>query len=85
MGIGALVQTAEIARNQGIDAYAWLDNRLATSVAILGEFIDTKQSGFKQNRPFPMGWEIAYNHYKYRMGMDMPWTQNLVKKVRPEV
>jgi len=84
MGIGALVQTAEIAWNQGIDAYAWLDNRLATSLEFLGEIIDTKQSGFNKNSPFPMGWEIGYNHYKYRMGMDMPWTKNLVKKVRPE-
>ena len=31
-----------------------------------------------------MGWEIGYNHYKYRLGMDMPWTENLVKKVRSE-
>ncbi|MFC1761284.1 alginate lyase family protein [Planctomycetota bacterium] len=84
MGIGALVQTAEIARNQGIDAYPWLDNRLATSLEFLGEIIDTEQPGFKQNRPFPMGWEIGYNHYKYRMGMELPWTKNLVQKVRPE-
>ena len=83
-GLGALVQTAEMAWNQGIDAYAWLDNRLATSLEFLGEIIDTKQSGFNKTSPFPMGWEIGYNHYKYRMGMDMPWTKNLVKKVRPE-
>ena len=83
-GLGALVQIAEMARNQGIDAYAWLDNRLATSLEFLGEIIDTKQPGFNKSYPLPVGWEIAYNHYKYRMGMDMPWTKNLVDRVRPE-
>lgn len=83
-GLGALVQTAEMAWNQGVDAYAWLDYRLATGLEYLGEVIDTKQPGFNKNYTLPVGWEIAYNHYKYRMGMDMPWTKNIVKKVRPE-
>jgi|GEM_PF-4142117 len=83
-GLGALVQTAEMAWNQGVDAYAWLDYRLATGLEYLGKVIDTKQPGFNKNYTLPVGWEIAYNHYKYRMGMDMPWTKNLVKRVRPE-
>lgn len=84
LGLGALVQTAEMAWNQGIDAYSWLDNRLATSLEYLAEIIDKQQPGFSKNYTLPVGWEIAYNHYKYRMGMDMPWTYNIVKKVRPE-
>ncbi len=83
-GLGALVQTAEMAWNQGVDAYAWLDNRLATGLEYLAKVIDTKQPGFNKSYPLPVGWEIAYNHYKYRMGIDMPWTKNLVDRVRPE-
>ena len=44
-GLGALVQTAEMAWNQGVDAYAWLDNRLAKGIEYLGKVIDTKQTG----------------------------------------
>jgi len=83
-GLGALVQTAEMAWNQGVDAYALLDNRLATGLEYLGKVIDTKQPGFNKSYPLPVGWEIAYNHYKFRMGMDMPWTKNMVGRVRPE-
>ncbi|QDT11442.1 alginate lyase family protein [Planctomycetes bacterium K23_9] len=83
-GIGALIQTAEMARNQGVDAYGWLDNRMAKGMEYLGEVIDTKDDRFEKNYPLDVGWEIVYNHYHYRMGMEMPWTKNLVQTVRPE-
>jgi hypothetical protein len=73
-----------MAWNQGVDAYAWLDNRLAAGMEYLGKVIDTEQPGFNKSYSLPVGWEIAYNHYHYRMGMDMPWTKNMVKRVRPE-
>ncbi|MFC1766115.1 alginate lyase family protein, partial [Planctomycetota bacterium] len=83
-GLGALAQTAEMARNQGVDAYSWLDNRLATGLEYLAEIIDKQEPGYNKNYTLPVGWEIAYNHYHYRMGMDLPWMANIVAKVRPE-
>ncbi|MGJ8656582.1 MAG: alginate lyase family protein [Akkermansiaceae bacterium] len=83
-GIGALIQTAEMARNQGVDAYGWLDNRMVKGMEYLGEVIDTKDKRFKKNYPLDVGWEIVYNHYHYRMGMEIPWTKKLVRTVRPE-
>ncbi|TWU37921.1 Alginate lyase [Novipirellula aureliae] len=83
-GLGALIQTCEMAWNQGVDAYAWLDYRLAKGFEYLGEVVDTKDDRFEKNYPLDVGWEIVNNHYHYRMGMDMPWTQRLVQTVRPE-
>ncbi|WP_404308075.1 alginate lyase family protein [Neorhodopirellula lusitana] len=83
-GIGALIQTAEMARNQGVDAYGWLDNRMAKGMEYLGEVIETKDDRFEKNYPLDVGWEIVYNHYHYRMGMEIPWTCKLVQTVRPE-
>jgi len=83
-GIGALVQTAEMAWNQGIDAYGWLDNRMAKGMEYLAEVIETEDDRFEKNYLLPVGWDVVYNHYHHRMGMDLPWSYKLVQTIRPE-
>ena len=66
MGVLGLVNTAEIAWKQGEDLYGALNNRLL--LALEG----TAARCEAQNLTLFDGWDIAYNHYKHRMGLPTP-------------
>jgi hypothetical protein len=101
MGLGHLAAACEVAWHQGIDVWSHLDNRLLKGYELnakynLGESIGScsdvggVSSEFRGNFGHFM-WEIAYNHYHNRRGINMPYTKRVfdaptVKggKVRPE-
>jgi hypothetical protein len=92
MGIGHLAAGAEVAWHQGIDAWSFHDNRLFKGYELnakynLGESISCSggvSSKFRGNFGHTM-WEVAYNHYHNRKGMNMPYTKRAIEeKVRPE-
>lgn len=80
MGIGALAGFAEIAWNQGIDLYSRENNRLLKGVE--GTAKRVLETDYRR---FPI-WESVYNHYKNRMGFDMPYTETILNTTgyRPE-
>jgi PIN domain nuclease of toxin-antitoxin system len=95
MGIGFLAWGAEAAHHQGDDdVYNALNKRLYTSYEYvakynLGQSVDESgcQKRISSDRRGSVGhtiWEVAYNHYHNRLKLPMPWTEQYVKKMRPE-
>ncbi len=85
MGLGSLVQAAEIGWTQGIDLYSILDSRLARSHEYIGEPLKNKSGGYKSNSPIASGWEMAYNHYHNRLKMEMTYSRSIVERLRPDM
>jgi hypothetical protein len=88
-GIAAAVNTAETARQQGLDLYQEQSKRLRDALELhadytLGKAVPTWLcGGHIEMGTIPM-WEIAYNHFKNRAGIDLPLTRRLIEeRVRP--
>jgi hypothetical protein len=95
MGIGFLADACEVAWQQGIDVYSLNDNLLYkgfeyTAQYNLGQEVDDtgcqpgKKISTKARGGFHPLWEVAFNHYHNRRKMEMPFSAEAVKKVRPE-
>jgi hypothetical protein len=96
MGIGELVDAAEIAWKQGVDLYSELTNpltglpRLAEGLEFAAKILNgiaMETSCGPISKPGygldPM-WEKAWNHYGNRMGFALPYTQITAQRSRPE-
>ena len=87
LGFSQAINTAEIAWHQGIDLYGMQAKRITAfmefesflrlGVPIPKEFYRVNPTGTS------MTFEIAYNHYHNRMGMDLPKTEALIQFLRP--
>jgi len=87
LGLSQMINAAEIARHQGIDLYGPESKRITAfmefesflrmGVPIPKEFYRVNPTGTS------MTFEIAYNHYHNRMGMDLPKTEALIQFLRP--
>jgi len=90
LGLGHLAEVCEIAWNQGLDLYGAADNRLALGLEYtarynLGQEVPcTGVIGEKGRGHFQPIWEAAYQHYVYEKGLPMPYTQQVLGKIRPE-
>ena len=90
MGLASAINSAEIAFHQGIDLYAENDKRFMAAMefqasALLGNPVsnDLFPNGFTPSDLLPT-WEIAYNHFHNRKGLELPMTNTLISsKVRP--
>ncbi|MCA9582053.1 MAG: hypothetical protein KC416_09685, partial [Myxococcales bacterium] len=96
MGLGAMANLAEAARNQGIDLYGEVEQRLVAAYELHAGYIvdalDNKppSSNWVCNTAINMGgtgyrlgWEVAYNHFAGRRGLSLPKSQGLVQRIRP--
>jgi len=94
MGIGELVDAAEIAWKQGVDLYSELPDpktglpRLAEGLEfsakiLVGGGMQTT-CGFKSGGGLDPMWEKAWNHYGNRMGLSLPNVKKCVERTRPE-
>ena len=99
MGLGYLGCAAEIAWKQGVDLYAAADNRLALGYEYTAKFnlghdvpfepfrsVDGRYHHRKISKRggFAPVWEIVHHHYRSRAGLEMPFTKQVVAKIRPE-
>jgi len=88
-GIAAAINTAETARQQGVDLYGEESRRLRAGLEfhadyILGKAVPTWLCGGTINLSNLPTWEIAYNHFNTRLGVSMPLTKRIIEeKVRP--
>jgi len=97
MGLGYLGAICEIAWKQGIDLYSYLDNRLLHGLEyhakynlgydvpyynMYGKYKDTIAT--KNRGKFDFIYERAYNHYVNRQHLSMPYTKQVIEKIRPE-
>jgi hypothetical protein len=88
-GIAAAVNTAETARQQGVDLYAEQSKRLRDALEFhadytLGRAVPPWLCGGQiEMGTIPM-WEIAYNHFHDRAGLELPLTRRLIEeRMRP--
>ena len=88
-GFAAAVNTAETARQQGVDLYGEEARRITAAMEfhaafILGKPVPDWLGGGKLHISNSPTWEIAYNHYHNRLGMKLPETEKLIlTKSRP--
>jgi len=88
-GVHGIVQSAEIAWHQGVDLYSQLDNRLMYAV----EGAAGRAAEWQKEDPRGVGirfscfYEMAYNHYHNRKGLEMPNVEAALKLpgYRPEL
>jgi hypothetical protein len=88
-GLAAMVNTAETARQQGIDLYGEQADRITAAMEfhaafVLGKAVPPWLGGGRLKVSAGSTWEIAYNHYHNRLGMELPQTEKVIlTRVRP--
>ncbi|MBF0199257.1 MAG: alginate lyase family protein [Planctomycetes bacterium] len=80
VGIASLIQMSEYGWNQGVDLYSKLDNRLAATLEFTAKEILSGTDKWRDNEYKPVMYEMGYNHYHNRMGMEMPYTKQIIDK-----
>ncbi|CAN5496910.1 alginate lyase family protein [soil metagenome] len=88
LGFSQMINSAEIAWHQGIDLYGIYAKRITAFMEFYADLTtsDTIPKVFYSVQPTGMlaTFEIAYNHYHNRMGMDLPKTKKLIDlAIRP--
>ncbi len=89
MGLAAMINTAETARIHGVDLYGEQEKRITAAMEfhagfLLGEPVPKWLGGGKLDLNTIATWEVAYNHYYNRRGLDLPKTRKLIAtKARP--
>lgn len=88
-GLAAMVNAAETARQQGIDLYGEEAQRITTAMEfhaalVLGQPVPPWLGRGRLNISVGSTWEIAYNHYHNRLGMELPQTEKVIlTRARP--
>lgn len=87
-GMASALHAAEVAWNQGVDAYGENTDRYISTMELIalqilsGEMQGTCANN-KTNVEYIDTWEVGFNHYHNRMGLEMPYTEELIyQKIR---
>lgn len=85
LGLSAMVNAAETARQQGIDLYGEQAKRITAALEFQMRSLKPNTDPPPKNVSFNRHptWEIAYNHYHNRMGLDLPKTAAFLPTNRP--
>ncbi|KIZ03532.1 secreted protein [Monoraphidium neglectum] len=89
-GLGGLVQLAELAWQQGVDVYDYSDSKLRIGMEYHADIImggvPFSSNWYKiiGNGFLPCGWEVGYNHFNGRRGLQLPITAGMLNRKRPE-
>ena len=89
MGFAAMHDAAETARLQGVDLYGSEAKRITAAMEfhagfLLGDPVPGWLGGGKLDARTIQTWEIGYNHFHGRLGLELPRTRELIlKKIRP--
>ena len=96
MGLGAMTNTAETARIQGVNLYGEQQARILAAYELAARYVNeymdtgTTPTGWVGDPVdaggtyYIRGWDIAYNHYARRHGINMPQTKRLVERTRTQ-
>lgn len=90
LGLGLLAAACEVASKQGVDLYGAAGNRLAVGFEYTAKYNlgnDVPCSG--RISPIARGafrpiYEKVYQHYAIEKGLLMPYTRQILEKIRPE-
>jgi hypothetical protein len=84
-GLAGMVDVAETARQQGIDLFSEIDNRVAAALEFQAQFLPPNNLPAPPKLEFALRptWEIAYNQLHNRMGLELPKMSAVIPQVRP--
>jgi hypothetical protein len=80
-----MVDAAETARQQGLDLYAEQGKRIMAAMEFQARFLPPHNAAPPPHLEFNMHptWEIAYNHFHGRLGIDLPRMAAVIVANRP--
>lgn len=90
LGLGMLAAACQVAWTQGVDLYGAADSRLAegfeyTAKYNLGHDVPAEGTISPKGRgEFRPIYEKVHQHYVYEKGREMPYTRQVIDKIRPE-
>ena len=82
-GMASALHAAEVAWNQGVDVYAKHTDRFVAAMELMatqiltGDMQGTCVNNFTTSDLYDT-WEVGYNHYHNRMGIELPNTHKLI-------
>ncbi len=85
MGLAAMVNAAETARQQGLDLYSEQGRRIMAALEYQAQFLPPHNAPPPERLEFSLQptWEIAYNHYHDRLGHPLPRMAAVLPRNRP--
>jgi hypothetical protein len=85
MAFAGMVDTAETARQQGVDLYAEQGARIMAAMEFQAQYLPPNNVKAPENLEFNLHptWEIAYNHFHNRMGKSLPKMAAVIPGNRP--
>jgi hypothetical protein len=85
MALAAMVNAAETARQQGIDLFAEQGKRIMAALEYQAQFLPPNNTPAPKNLKFNLHptWEIAYNHFHNRLGLELPKMAVVIPSNRP--
>jgi hypothetical protein len=88
-GLGSALHAAEVAWHQGVDVYAEFEMRFTAAMELMStQFTSGSMQGVASDDVPSTSrfntWEIGYNHYHNRAGVELPKTKQLIEEqIRP--
>jgi hypothetical protein len=85
MAFAGMVDTAETARQQGVDLYAEQGKRITAAMEFQAQYLPPNNAKAPEKLEFNLHptWEIAYNHFHDRMGESFPKMAPVIAANRP--
>jgi len=85
MAFAGMVDTAETARQQGVDLYAEVGKRIMAAMEFQAQYLPPNNAKPPENLEFNLHptWEIAYNHFHNRLGNALPKMAPVIAGNRP--
>lgn len=85
MAFASMVNAAETARQQGLDLYAEQSARITAAMEYQAQFLPPNNAPTPAKLEFAKEptWEIAYNHFHGRLGVELPRMAKVLPTNRP--
>jgi hypothetical protein len=85
LALSGLVDAAETAYQQGLDLYAEQGKRIMAALEFQAQYLAPNSAKPPENLEFNLHptWEIAYNHFHNRLGIDLPKIAAVIPTNRP--
>jgi transcription initiation factor TFIID subunit TAF12 len=85
MAFASLVNAAETARQQGLDLYGEQATRIIAAMEYQAQFLRPNTTPAPKNIVFSLQptWEIASNHFRNRLGRELPRMASVIPTNRP--
>lgn len=85
MGFASMVNAAETARQQGLDLFAEQGRRMIAAMEFQAQFLPPHHASPPEFLVFSLQptWEIAFNHFHHRLGVELPRMARVIPTNRP--